>query len=81
MNDHLTVADGSQRVVVLHGLTHDPPLREDGVGADGVHVEAAPGAQQVIRADVTRASTDGKVPVGQGEGGVLEHVLVGYKWR
>lgn len=75
-NNSLTVADGSQCVVVLHTLTDDPPLGEDGVGAQGVHVKAAPGPHQVISADVTCASTDGKVPVGQGEGGVLQHVLV-----
>ncbi len=76
MNNSLTVADGPQRVVVFHALTDDPPLGEDGVGAQGIHVKAAPGTHQVIRADVTCVSTDGKVPVGQGEGGVLQHVLV-----
>lgn len=75
-NNSLTVADGSQCVVVLHVLTDDPPLGENGVGAQGVHVKAAPGPHQVISADVTCASTDGEVPVGQGEGGVLQHVLV-----
>lgn len=72
----LTVADGAQCVVVVHTLTDDPPLGEDGVGAQGIHVEAAPGSHQVVRADVTSAPPDGKVPVGQGEGGVLQHVLV-----
>ena len=70
-----TVADGAQRVVILHALADDPPLGEEGVGAQGVHVKAAPGAHEVVGADVTRAAADGKVPVGQSEGGILQHVL------
>lgn len=72
----LTVADGSERVIVLYALADDPPLGEDRVGAQGIHVKAAPGSHQVIGADVACASTDGKVPVGQGEGRVTQHVLV-----
>lgn len=71
----LTVADGSQRVVVLHALTDDSPLGEDRVRTQRVHVKIAPGSHQVICADVTCVSPDSKVPVGQGEGGVLQHVL------
>lgn len=78
--DALTVADGSECVIVLDALTHHPPLGEDGVGAQGIHVEAAPGAHQVVRADVTCAAADGEVPVGQSEGRVLQHVLV-VSWR
>lgn len=61
----LTVADGAQRIVVLHALADDPPLGEDGVWADGAHVKGAPRSHQVIGADVTLAAPDGKVPVGQ----------------
>lgn len=71
----LTVADGAQSVVVINMLTDDPPLGEHRVGTDGVHIEAAPGSQQVVGADVTLAASDGKVPVGQSEGGVTQHVL------
>lgn len=71
----LTVADGSQRVVVLHALTDDSPLGKDGVRTQRVHVKIAPGSHQVICADVTCVSPDSKVPVGQGEGRVLQHVL------
>lgn len=71
----LTVADGSQRVVVLHALTDDSPLGEYGVRTQRVHVKIAPGSHQVICADVTCVSPDSKVPVGQGEGRVLQHVL------
>lgn len=70
-----TVADGAHGVVVVHALADDPPLCEHRVGADGAHVKCAPGSQQVICADVTLAASDGKVPVGQGEGGVAQHVL------
>lgn len=72
----LTVADGSQCVVVLHALTDDPPLGEDGVEAQGIHVKVAPGSHQVVCADVTRVSADGEVPVRQRERGVPQHVLV-----
>lgn len=41
----LTVADGSQCVIVLHTLTDHPPVGEDGVGADGIHIEVAPRSQ------------------------------------
>lgn len=75
MNTCLTVADGPKCVIVLNILTHDPPLREDGVGAEGVHVSIAPGSHQVVCADVTCVPADGKVPVGQGEGGIPQHVL------
>lgn len=71
----LTVADGPQRVVLLHALTHDPPAREDGVGADGVGVEGAARAHQIIRADVTHAAADGEVPVRQREARISQHVL------
>lgn len=40
----LTVADGSQCVVVLYALAYDPPLGEEGVAAEGIHVKAAPGS-------------------------------------
>ena len=71
----LTVADGAHRVVVVHALADDPPLGEHGVGAEGAHVERAPGSQQVVGADVAIAASDGKVPVRQGKGGVAQHVL------
>lgn len=71
----LTVADGSQCVIVLYAFTHDSPLREDGVGAQGIHIKTAPGSHQVICADVTCVSTNGKVPIGQGKGWILQHVL------
>lgn len=71
----LTVADGAHRVVVVHALANDPPLREHGVGAEGAHVERAPGSQQVVGADVAIAASDGKIPVRQGKGGVAQHVL------
>lgn len=70
-----TVADGAQSVVVVHALADDPPLREHRVGADGVQIKRTPGAQQVIGTDVTLAASDGEVPVGQGKGGVAQHVL------
>lgn len=66
----LTVAHGAQGVVVFHALADDPPLGEDGVWADGAHVEGAPRSHQVVGADVTLAAPDGKVPVGQSECGV-----------
>lgn len=75
-NNSLTVADGSQCVVVFYALTDDPPLGEDGVEAQGIHVKVAPGSHQVVCADVTCVSPNGKVPVGQGERGVSQHVLV-----
>lgn len=61
----LTVADGAHCIIVFYALTDDPPLGEDGVGADGAHVKGAPRSHQVISADVTLAAPDGKVPVGQ----------------
>lgn len=63
----LTVADGTQRVIVVQALTHDAPLGEDGIGADGIFIEAASGAHQIISADVTLVSSDGKVPVRKSE--------------
>lgn len=60
----LTVADGAQSVVVIHALADDPPLGEHRVGADGAHVEGAPGSHQIVGADITIAASDGKVPVG-----------------
>lgn len=72
-----TVADGAQSVVVIHTLADDPPLWEHRVGADGAHIKCAPGSQQVICADVAFAASNGEVPVGQGKGGVAQHVL----WR
>lgn len=71
-----TVADGAQSVVVLHALANDPPLRESGVGADGVQVKGAPCSQQVVSADVTLAASNGKVPVWKGKRGISQHVLV-----
>lgn len=71
-----TVADGAQRVVVLHALADDSPLREHGVGADGVHVEGTPRSQQVVSADVTFAAADSKVPVWQSKGGITQHILL-----
>ncbi|PWA32696.1 hypothetical protein CCH79_00012399 [Gambusia affinis] len=58
-------ANGAQCVVVLHALADDSPLREHGVGADGVQVEGTPRSQQVVSADVTFAAANGKVPVWQ----------------
>lgn len=75
----LTVADGAQSVIVFHTLTDDPPLGEHGVGADGTDVNGAPGSQQVVGADVALTASDGKVPVGQGEGWVAQHVL--HRWN
>lgn len=63
----LTVAYGAEGVVVFHTFADDPPLGEDGVWADGAHVEGAPGSHQVISADVTVTAPYGKVPVGQSE--------------
>lgn len=71
----LTVADGAEVVVVFHALADDPPLGEDGVWADRAHVEGAPGSHQVISADVTVTAPDGKVPVGQCESRVSQHIL------
>lgn len=71
----LTVADGAQCVIVVQALTHDTPLGEDGIGADPIFIKAASGAHQIISADVTLVSTDGKVPVGKGESRVSQHVL------
>ncbi len=63
----ITVADGPQRVVLLHALTDDPPAWEDGVGADGADVEGAARTHQIVCADVTLAAADGEVPVRQSE--------------
>lgn len=35
----LTVADGAQRIIVLHALAYDPPLGEDGVWANGAYIK------------------------------------------
>lgn len=71
----LTIADGAQRVIVTDTLADDPPLGEYRVWADGAHIEGAPCSQKVVSTDVTLTASNGKVPVGQSESRVAQHVL------
>lgn len=73
--EFLTVTDGPLHLVLLHVLAYHSPLREHGVRANAVHVEAAPGSKQLVCADIALVPSNRKVPVRQSECRVPEHVL------